>query len=71
MVNINKLFDINSIQFARMLAEINAVGLSDEQLKELTESMNCDLPDILELFERAELEWGALKDMLYEAKETK
>jgi len=43
------------IQFPRLLAKINAVGLSEEQLQGLSESMGLELSRIDELFERAHI----------------
>lgn len=44
----------DALQFPRLLAEIRAVGLTDEQLAELGASMDLSTEEIDELFERAE-----------------
>lgn len=51
----------NDVQFPRLLAEINAVGLSPTQYQQLSESMNLSPRDIDELLARAEAEWEAIK----------
>jgi hypothetical protein len=55
-------WDIDEIQFPRLLAEIRAVGLTPSQYKQLVASM--DLPSkqsIDGLLERAEMEWERIK----------
>ena len=47
------LWKDNKIQFARLIAEINSVGLSKKQYKELGESMDLSITEINELFDRA------------------
>lgn len=51
----------NKIQFARLLAEIRAVGLSTAQYMDLEDSMDLDRDEIDELLERAETEWQDIK----------
>ena len=43
----------DSVQFPRLLAEINAIGLSEEQYEELGELMDLEVSEINELFNRA------------------
>jgi len=43
----------DSVQFPRLLAEINAIGLSEEQYEELGELMDLEASEINELFDRA------------------
>jgi inorganic pyrophosphatase/exopolyphosphatase len=47
------LWKINNIQFARLLTEINGVGLNKRQMKMLRESMDLTNDDIDEIFDRA------------------
>jgi hypothetical protein len=44
----------NNIQFPRLLSEIFAVGLTNEQMDQLCDSMNLTIDDIDELFHRAQ-----------------
>ena len=55
-------WDLNSIQFPRLLAVLRAVGLTAQQYADLCESMELESSDIDELLERAEEEWEVLKD---------
>jgi hypothetical protein len=52
----------NHIQFPRLLAELRAVGLTDEQYAGLAESMDLDRDSIDELLERAEDSWQRIKE---------
>jgi hypothetical protein len=54
----------DSVQFPRLLAEINAAGLTDEQYDTLEESMDLDRAQIDELFDRAEGVFEKEKDGL-------
>ncbi len=51
----------NDIQFPRLLAEINAAGLTRKQVSMLSRSMDLGASEIGELFERAESEWDEIK----------
>jgi len=51
----------DELQFPRLLAEIRAVGLTDDQYKVLRESMDLTSGDIDELLERAEGTWNQIK----------
>jgi hypothetical protein len=54
-------FADNSIQFPRLLAEINAVGLTKQQMRDLCSSMDLDERHVRALFERAEIEFERIK----------
>lgn len=56
------LFSNDSIQFPRLLAEINALGLSRAQLNDLCASMDLRPDEVAQLFERAEREWERIKE---------
>lgn len=51
----------NRLQFARLLAEINAVGLSPDQYKQLSESMGLNKYQIDSLLLRADIAWEIAK----------
>ena len=55
------LFADDSIQFPRLLAEIYAVGLTAEQVKDLEASTGLHPREIKALFERAEIKFEAIK----------
>ena len=55
------LWEINEIQFPRLIAEIIAVGLSNEQWDMLEESMDLNRSELNELFDRAQAEWEKIK----------
>lgn len=54
----------DATQFPRLLDEIVAVGLTDEQLAGLCESMDLEPERINELFDRAQAAWDAQKERL-------
>jgi hypothetical protein len=54
-------WEINQVQFARLIAEIAAVGLTEEQVQDLCISMDIEPHDLSELFDRAETEWQIIK----------
>jgi hypothetical protein len=56
-------WEMNSVQFPRLLAEIYAMGLSEDQYDFLEESMDLVAYEIDSLFERADNEWQAIKDL--------
>ena len=56
------LWNDNGIQFPRLLAEIWAVGLTDEQYRLLEDSMDLHRKEIDELFERAESRFEEIKN---------
>lgn len=55
------VWDDNTIQFARLLAEINAVGLTMNQYQQICDSTDLGVMDIDELLERAEKEFEEIK----------
>jgi len=57
-----ELWEDNSIQFPRLLAEICAtVEISDKDWEALKESMDLSTEEINELFDRAQEEWEEIK----------
>lgn len=60
----NRKWEDDSIQFPRLLAEINAVGLSEEQMAGLRDSMELTDEKIDELMDRAEETWTIHKESL-------
>jgi hypothetical protein len=60
-LHINKdLWELNHIQFPRLLAEIVATQ-DNLNMQELCESMDLDEEDVYELFERAQSIWERVK----------
>ena len=58
------LWNDNSIQFPRLLAEILAAGcIEGELLDTVCDSMDLTPTDVYELFDRAETEWQRLKEV--------
>jgi len=55
------LWKRDDLQFVRLLAELNAVGILPQQMDQLTESMDLPAGDIEELLERAEVKWEKIK----------
>lgn len=53
----DEIWKDNNIQFPRLLAEINAIGLTDKQYLDLGSSMDLARWEIDELFNRAETQW--------------
>jgi hypothetical protein len=51
----------NFIQFPRLLAEIQAVGLTAKQRREIGESMDLEGHELDDLFERASQQWELIK----------
>lgn len=51
----------NSIQFPRLIDEIQAVGLTEDQWDALLESMDLESDELAELFERAQSIWDSIK----------
>ena len=58
----------NTIQFPRLLAEINGVGLTNKQYKELSDSMDLSREEIDQLFDRAEESWQQIKARFFRRK---
>ena len=65
-----KMWNNNRVQFARLLAEIQSVGFSKEQIKYLTseDGMDATVDQLEELLERASQEWIAHKDKVFSTK---
>ena len=51
----------DSIQFPRLLAEIDACGLTPHQFRDIRESMDITDDELDELFDRADTAWGKAK----------
>jgi hypothetical protein len=62
-MNTNPLWDDNLTQFARLLCEINATQ-DDLDLPALAESMDLEIGDVVELFDRADDVWELAKGNL-------
>ncbi len=61
----NPLWEDDSIQFPRLLAEICAnVELSGSDMEVLCEAMDIEMPDLMELFHRAQVSWESICDDL-------
>lgn len=54
-------WDQDRLQFPRLLAELRAIGLTDDQYRELEASMDLSRGYIDELLERAETKWQKIK----------
>lgn len=63
-MNFFSVWDDNTIQFTRLLAEINATGLTTEQYQQICDSTDLGVMDIDELLERAEKEFEEIKSLL-------
>ena len=63
-MNFFSVWEDNSIQFTRLLAEINATGLTTEQYQQICDSTDLGVMDIDELLERAEKEFEEIKSLL-------
>lgn len=59
---LSALWQNNHIQFARLLSEIAGLSLTADQMAELADQMDLEIPDINRLFDRAMLEWERAKD---------
>lgn len=55
------MWDNDEIQFTRLVAEINAIGLSQEDKQALCDSMDLEPAELEELFVRAEKNWETFK----------
>ena len=58
------MLDTNYVQFARLLDEINAAGLTEGQLKSIATSMDLEPKDVRQLLNRASDCWENLKPLL-------
>lgn len=59
--NTSEVWENNSVQFPRLLAEILAIGLTPRQFADLSKSMDLNSEDIKALLYRAEKRWEAIK----------
>lgn len=64
----NKAWDNDLLQFARLLAEIRAIRLSDEQYDDLSKSMGLGVHEIDSLFSRAEEVFEQEKESVFNRK---
>jgi hypothetical protein len=53
----------DTIQFPRVLAEIHAIGLTDGQMRQLEDGMDCSEFDIGEILNRATEKFDEIKEM--------
>lgn len=59
----NKNWNNNAIQFARLIAELEAAGgFPNSIMNALCESMDLDMGQISEIIDRAQGTWDAIKD---------
>ena len=58
------MWDVDFVQFARLLDEINAVGLSQDQIKALATSMEVTPDEVKQLLNRASNRWDDLKPLI-------
>lgn len=58
------MWDVDYLQFARLLDEINAVGLTQEQMKAVATRMNVEPKEVRELMNRASARWDDLGKLL-------
>jgi uncharacterized protein len=59
----NSLWDNNEIQFARLIEEMQCLGIPDGyvSIEDLEESMDLNREELLSLFERARKVWEDVK----------
>jgi hypothetical protein len=57
------MWDRDNVQFPRLLAEINATGLTTGQYRMLEDSMELTTEEIDSLLERAEDRWTRIKGL--------
>lgn len=62
--NSDKLWGRDDVQFPRLISELKAVGLTEEQMKALAASMDLDRCHIHEILDRGEEVFEAIKEML-------
>lgn len=58
------MWDVDLVQFARLLDEINAIGLTNDQTELLAASMEVEPKDIRQLLNRATARWEEIKSLL-------
>ena len=58
-----ELWDVNSVQFPRLISEICAcVEITPDDWEYIAKSMDLDISDVDELVDRAQQEWEAIKN---------
>jgi hypothetical protein len=62
-MNANRLWKNDNLQFLRLLSELRACGISDEQYKFLTSSADLTPERVDELLDRAETTWEEVKQV--------
>lgn len=55
-------WNLDRIQFPRLLAELRAIGLTPEQYRQLEASMDLSAGFIDDVLERAEVAWQLIKE---------
>lgn len=58
-------WDRDDIQFPRLLAEIHAMGLTDDQFATLAAEMDTSIEDLGDVFWRATNQWDEIKAATY------
>lgn len=58
------MWDVDHVQFTRLLDEINAAGLTENQVKTVAASMDLQPSEVKELLNRASARWDDLKPLL-------
>jgi hypothetical protein len=58
------MWNVDFVQFARLLNEIAAVGLDDKQMKAISASMNVKQEEVKQLLTRATTKWEELSPLL-------
>jgi len=58
------MLDVDYVQFARLLDEINAVGLTEDQMKTVAKSMEVEPKDVRQLLNRASARVDELKPLM-------
>jgi hypothetical protein len=56
-----ELWENDTIQFPRLIAEIDAIGLTDGQIEGLCESMDLEREELFSLLARAQHNWENIK----------
>lgn len=58
------MWDVDFVQFTRLLDEINAIGLNEGQIGALAKNMEIEPKDVRQLLNRAVARWDDLKPLL-------
>lgn len=58
------MLDVDFLQFARLLDEINAVGLTQDQIQAVAKSMDIEPKDVKQLLNRAAAKWDEIKGLM-------